>query len=202
MTSARLDQRSAVRPDGYEAGIPSGARRRDERAWADWLGRLFGPDDDRYRHSLGVWRRACELTVASAAWQGDDGSRLRLACLLHDVGRGLGDADHHALEGARFLAAAGLDDIAATVAHHSGARFELAALGLRMPEDWDEPDTRLVSALTYLDRTTAPTGRTTTVAARRRDLLMRYGPGSVKVSAFDLATPEAAYGAKLTRAAN
>jgi hypothetical protein len=113
-----------------------------------------------------VWQRAVDLRSLDLPWLDPAmARRLELAALLHDVGRAL-DSDNtepHGFVGARFLDAVGLDDVAPLVAHHSGARIE--AVQRHMPDRdlWvcTEPD--LLAVLTFLDRTTSPTGERVTL---------------------------------------
>lgn len=167
-----------------------------------WLAAAFTSSPHRFDHSHTVWQRAVELRRLELDWlDPSQSARLELAALLHDVGRAL-DPDNnepHGFVGARFLDAVGLDDVAPLVAHHSGARLEAAARGMSDLDHWvcDQPD--LLAVLTFLDRTTSPSGQRVSLSTRRADLANRYGQSSAAVPRFDAVLPEVRRGQRLLR---
>ena len=171
-------------------------------SWLDWLGQVFGPTSSRFRHSVAVWQRAVEVRQLSLPWLDPvRADALELAALLHDVGRALDSDDHepHGFVGARLLDAMGLHDVAALVAHHSGARQEAAARGMEGLDIWSANDRDLQAVLTYLDRTTSPDGERMTLSERRADISHRYGSGSLQVRLFDSTLPEVRHARRLLR---
>jgi putative nucleotidyltransferase with HDIG domain len=133
----------------------------------------------RWRHTVGVARRAEEL---AATLDADDGEQLVAAAWLHDIGYAgdLVDTGFHSLDGARFLDRHRWPSrISALVAHHSGAVFVATARGLdhelrRYPRE----ESSVSDALTYADQTTGPNGERMAVARRMADMLRRHGPES------------------------
>jgi putative nucleotidyltransferase with HDIG domain len=167
-------------------------QRRRADCWVPWLAEVFADNPDRYEHSLAVWRRAVEVRRVLPV---DEREVLVLAALLHDIGRAgdPGNRRPHGFVGAQLLDAAGLPDVAAVVAHHSGARFEAHLRGMAHHDRWDPPR-HLVDLLTYLDRTTSSTGTQVTLTERRAELEARYGAESRNVLVFDLSLPDALRG--------
>lgn len=166
---------------------------RDPTSWLTWLAEAFRSTPDRFHHVHAVWQRAVDLRNLEMPWMEPAMShRLELAALLHDVGRAL-DPDNtepHGFVGARFLDALGLDDIAPLVAHHSGARLEAAERNMAERDRWISGDRDLLAVLTFLDRTTSPTGDRVSLAQRRDDIAGRYGNGSMQARVFDSTLPE------------
>ena len=82
---------------------------------------LLAGDGERWRHTIGVARRAEELT----ATLGDEDCEILLAAAwLHDIGYAdqVTDTGFHPLDGARYLDRLGWPRrISAIVAHHSDA---------------------------------------------------------------------------------
>ena len=162
-------------------------------SWVPWLEQAFGGSPGRFHHVHAVWQRAVELRRFGLPWiDGQRADRLELAALLHDIGRALDptDAEPHGFVGARFLDEVGLSAIAPLVAHHSGACHEAAARGMAHLDRWVDDDPDLAVVLTYLDRTTSPTGERVSLTARRDGLVRRYGEESVQVTGFDATLPE------------
>lgn len=145
-------------------------------ALAAWV--LRG-DRERWRHSKAVAERAWELAAAVPATHR---ALLVTAAWLHDIGYAepVRTVGFHPLDGARWLCSQGYDQgVAALVAHHSGARFVAATLGLQ-PEMEAFPfrEDPLTDALTTADQTVGPNGRRMSVEERIADMLRRHGPDS------------------------
>jgi putative nucleotidyltransferase with HDIG domain len=139
---------------------------------------LIAPLGDRWRHTCMVARRAAglaghlpkadrDLTVA-AAW-------------LHDVGYAptLRDTGMHAIDGARFLRALGLEErLCALVALHSGAVYEADERGFAAAlSSFAEEHSPVADALAAADFITGPCGQPMTVDERIAEILVRYEPG-------------------------
>jgi hypothetical protein len=129
----------------------------------------------RYAHTRGVARQAARLARATHL----DRARRRTllaAAWLHDVGHGLG-AGFHPLLGARALRAAGHERLARLVAHHGGAAFLAALLGLPpLGREFPRPGGTTSGLLTLIDiadLTSDADGRPTGPADRLRDLVAR-----------------------------
>jgi len=158
---------------------------------------------ERWAHTQGVARRVRTLSpilggqtrvVEAAAWLHDIGYAPALAI-----------TGFHPLDGARYLRedhptqagdsqvaalplAAGhhgplaplAEEVIGLVAHHSCAIFEAEERGLRDVLEVEFPldavDADLLSALTYADLTTSPTGQTVSVEERLAEILVRYPP--------------------------
>ena len=166
---------------------------RQPASWLAWLAEVFSATPNRFHHLNAVWQRAVEVRGADLPWiDATMADRLELAALLHDVGRAL-DPDNtepHGFVGARLLDALGLDDVAPLVAHHSGTRLEAVARGMADRDRWVTREPDLLAILTFLDRTTAPTGGRVSLAERRADMVARYGTASLQVRLFDATLPE------------
>lgn len=142
---------------------------------------LLGDFGDRWRHTVGVARRARQLADTLLPDR-EDRHRLVSAAWLHDIGHspGLRRWGFPPLDGALHLEQlAWPPEVIALVAHHSGARFAARVLGLgdelaRLPFV-DDVTTDL---LTYADQTVGPGGRRMNVGDRIQDTLMRHGPAS------------------------
>lgn len=145
---------------------------------------LEGLDDGghRWHHTQAVAARAAQAAVTFDPNQADC---LTAAAWLHDIGYAPTVAHHHfhPVDGATYIQDhLASDTVAGLVAHHSGARFIAAVLGLNrlmLPfartEYWNGP---LADALTWADQPTGPDGQTVTVEERLREMLMRHGPDS------------------------
>jgi HD superfamily phosphodiesterase len=138
----------------------------------------------RWRHTIGVTRRAGELIPTLG---GDDADTLIAAAWLHDIGYAapVTDTGFPPLDGARYLDRLGWPPrITALVAHHCGAVYLAAALGLGADLDtYPGETTALSDALTYADQTTDPDGQRTSLDARLTHALRRSGTGSVYATA-------------------
>ena len=142
---------------------------------------LLAGTGDRWRHTRGVARRAAEL----AGPLGLDPDLLVSAAWLHDIGYAVPATGFHPLDGAdHLIACGGPPRIAGLVAHHSGARFAAAALGLsdalaRYPDEGGP----VADALSYADQTVGPRGDRTTPDERYAEMLRRQGPDSANARA-------------------
>ncbi len=143
---------------------------------------------ERLLHVVGVARRA-----SWAAWMLEEPDReyLVAAAWLHDVSYAseLKRTGLHQLDGAAFIRRHGHARLAALVAHHSEARFEVALRG-GGPELREYPceESWASEALTYCDVTTGPTGDPVTLEERLAEVERRYGTGEV-VTALHQARP-------------
>lgn len=172
---------------------------RDPRSWLAWLETVFEPRH-RFDHVHTVWQRAAELRAIGYRWLDEErANRLELAALLHDVGRAVDPHDTvpHGFAGAQLLDEVGLGDVAPLVAHHSGARHEAAARGVAHLDRWVVGDVDLLAVLTYLDRTTSPSGERVTIAERRRCKVERFGADSRQVREFDVTSDEVEHAERL-----
>lgn len=187
------------RPEGRPRLTPPRVGLRDSATWLHWLDEAFRHTPSRMWHSRGVWHAAVSARRHELRWLADERmATLELAALLHDVGRALDphDTEPHAFVGARFLDSVGLDDVAALVAHHSGALLEAEHRGMTHLDVWS-PDPELVAVLTYFDRTTSEHGVPVTFEERRSSLIARYGVDAPQVRWFDSTLPAAREGARL-----
>ncbi|TNH28512.1 HDIG domain-containing protein [Micromonospora orduensis] len=146
----------------------------------DLAQRLLADLPERWRHTIGVARRAEE--VADTAGSHSEADILLAAAWMHDIGYAaeLRDIGFHPVDGARHLHAAGWPSrIAGLVAHHSAALLVARARGLAAEIDRFPRETSPVSdALIYADQTVGPNGRIMTVEHRLADMLHRHGPDS------------------------
>jgi HD domain len=144
----------------------------------------------RWRHTIGVARRAEELCVLLDA---DDRAHLLAAAWLHDIGYAdeVVDTGFHPLDAARFLDRHRWPRrLSALVAHHSGAMYVAAARGLAEPlAVYPREESPVSDALTYADQTTAPNGDRTTVDERIADMLHRHGSDSPNFRAHQVRGP-------------
>lgn len=134
---------------------------------------------ERWRHSLGVAKRAKQLalTVPEA-----DRNLLVAAAWLHDIGYAprLKRTGFHPLDGGLYLREHDWDqDLCALVAHHSGARFVPVERGFtEILDTFAFVESPLTDALTYADQTVGPGGKRMTVAYRINEAITRHGPDS------------------------
>ncbi len=146
----------------------------------------------RWRHSQAVAKRAEELCplvpypaeLVCAAW-------------LHDIGYGpeVAVTGLHALDGARYLRASGIDPlICSLVAHHSGAIYEARERGLDklLEDDFPLAPQPLSDALWYCDMVTGPDGSRTTLDDRLGEIRRRYGEDHVVTSSIQSAEADLA----------
>jgi hypothetical protein len=139
---------------------------------------LVGKMGDRWSHVQAVAAQA--ERIAYSLPEQHQGA-LVVSAWLHDIGYGpaAGVTGFHPLDGARYLAASGVDpQIVSLVAYHSGATYEAEERGFSDElAVFDPPaDLTLLDALTYADMTTGPKGQPTTVIDRIAEILSRYGP--------------------------
>ncbi len=98
----------------------------------------------------------------------------------------------HPLDGARFLAGAGLSArLAALIAHHSCARFEAEERGLldELMADFPLERSPVMDRLVCADMTIGPDGRRLDFDQRITETLHRYPPGHVVHRAISRARP-------------
>jgi putative nucleotidyltransferase with HDIG domain len=140
---------------------------------------LLAGRPERWHHTVGVAYRAVELVPTIGR---DDPDLLVAAAWLHDIGyaESVVDTGFHPLDGARYLERDGWPErLVALVAHHSGARYVAAVLGVADAVDgypWEYSP--LADALTYADQTVGPDGMGMTIEERMREMLARHGPDS------------------------
>ena len=130
--------------------------------------------DDRWRHVLGVVKRADQ--VADVVMP-EDHDVLLAAAWLHDIGYVSRDATgFHPLDGARFLERHGIDRrIVCLVAHHSAARFEAEERGLAGSlAVYQREEGPVADCLTWADMTTGPQGQRVTFEERVAEVFTRY----------------------------
>ena len=136
---------------------------------------LLRAGPDRWRHVEAAAARAGEIQYTVAP---EDRRLLLAAVWLHDIGYApaLARTGLHSLDGARHLEATGDRRVAELVAHHSGARFVAAVLGLRVAlARYSFAVTPLTDAVTYADQTAGPRGQRVTVAERLAETRRRHG---------------------------
>lgn len=146
--------------------------------------------ENRMLHSRGVARAAVALLEQHDS-SAELVERMRLAGWVHDIGYAFPDTGMHSVDGAAWLRAQGVPELAAVagdVGWHSTARWECEALGLGLPGE-GEPDLYLHSVLWVADFTTSPRGEPVTVWERVGEIRDRYAPGSAVVRALEAALP-------------
>jgi HD domain len=146
---------------------------------------------ERWRHTVGVGRRAEQLT--GAVPEQADGEILIAAAWLHDIGyaEALHDTGFHPLDGGLHLRAAGWPErVAGLVAHHSEALCVAHVRGLAdRLATFTREHSPAADALTYADQTVGPNGRSMTVEERLADMLRRHGPDSPNALAHPQRAP-------------
>lgn len=146
--------------------------------------RILARDRVRVDHSASVAAHALALapTVPAA-----DRDTLVAAAWLHDIGYAteLGETGFHPLDGARYLQAQGWPArVCDLVAHHSGARFVAAVIGLgEQLSQFAFVEDAVSDALTVADQTTGPHGEALTLDQRLREKHDRHGPDSAAARA-------------------
>jgi len=144
----------------------------------------------RWRHVQGVARRASQ--IAPSVTDPDD--TLVCAAWLHDIGYApaMAVTGFHPLDGARFLAAAGVSHrVVSLVAYHSCAVLEADLRGLAAElADFDDEHSAVRDALWYCDITTSPEGEPVVATQRIAEIKRRYGPGHLVTRFITLATPD------------
>src|SRR5690349_18139930 len=120
---------------------------------------LLDGQTERWRHTIGVARRAEELVGTVD----DSAESLMSAAWLHDIGYApaVRDTGFHPLDGARYLDRHRWPSrLSALVAHHSGACFVSAVRNLTTElASFDREESAVSDALTYADQTVGPGGR-------------------------------------------
>lgn len=123
-----------------------------------------------------------------------DGSRLVVACWLHDIGYSpqLERSRFHPLDGARALREWGADEIlCGLVAHHSSAAHEADVLGLLGDlHSFDDPPGLVRDLLWYLDMTTSPDGDRVPFDVRMNEVRVRYPADHYVIRALDVSMPD------------
>ncbi|MCE6997306.1 HDIG domain-containing protein [Saccharothrix sp. S26] len=156
----------------------------------DLAANLLGRTGDRWRHTVAVADRAAELSTTVPT---TDRDLLVAAAWLHDIGyaKPTVDTGFHPLDGARHLDRLGWPRrVAALVAHHSGARFVAAVLGLDGPLDtYPREAGPVADALTYADQTVDSRGHRVSIRDRLADMLHRHGPDSPNARAHHVREP-------------
>jgi putative nucleotidyltransferase with HDIG domain len=149
---------------------------------------LLDGQPERWRHTIGVARRAEELAAVV-----DDPETLIAAAWLHDIGYApaIRDTGFHPLDGARHLDQRHWPArLSALVAHHSGACFVASVRGLEASLNAYPREASTVSdALTYADQTVGSAGRRMTITERIADMLSRHGPDSPNALVHHLRGP-------------
>jgi hypothetical protein len=149
---------------------------------------LLDGQTERWRHTIGVARRAEEL-----AGTVDEAEVLLSAAWLHDIGYSpaVRDTGFHPLDGARYLDRHRWPGrLSALVAHHSGACFVAVSRGLSAElDEYRREESAVSDALTYADQTVGPAGRRMTIRERAADMLERHGPDSPNARAHHLRWP-------------
>jgi hypothetical protein len=116
------------------------------------------------------------------------------AAWLQDIGYApaLTMTGFHPLDGARFLAAAGVSRrVACLVAHHSFAALEAELRGLAAElAEFDDERGVVRDALWYCDITTSPGGEPVAAPERIAEIKRRYGPEHVVTRFITEATPD------------
>jgi putative nucleotidyltransferase with HDIG domain len=130
---------------------------------------------DRWRHTEAVVERASEYAGGIAS---EDRRGLLVAAWLHDVGYAatIRRTGFHALDGAQFLEASGVDRrVVCLVAHHSAAVFEAVERGFaRELAAYERETGPVMDALTCADMTVGPEGQLVTFEQRIAEILDRY----------------------------
>lgn len=147
----------------------------------------------RWAHSQGVGDRALEVGPVVAPNRAD-ATLLTQAAILHDIGysQAATETGFHALDGARYLRALGVDDqVVNLVAHHSCAAVEAHERGLdRALAEFPVGPPALSDGLIFCDMTVSPDGLPVNIDDRIGEILTRYGPDSVVGQFIARAEPE------------
>lgn len=116
----------------------------------------------------------------------DDQDLCEVAALTHDIGKtpALNQLGFHPLDGAAYALARGEPRLAGLIAHHSGARYEAAILGLTIPYPHETSVVQRI--ITVVDGTTTQQGIVVSICERQRDVIARHGATSVAAKAMDL----------------
>lgn len=167
----------AVLPDRTAPHAPARVRSRPDAA-RKLVEAMIAPLGDRWRHTRAVARRAAILACGLPA---ADRELAVVAAWLHDIGYApsLRDTGMHAIDGARFLRALGLEErLCGLVAFHSGAAYEADERGLGAElACFTEDLSAVADTVVAADFTTGPQGQPLTVDERIAEILVRYRPG-------------------------
>jgi predicted HD phosphohydrolase len=128
--------------------------------------------------------------------------QLIAAAYLHDIGYvpSLATTGFHPLDGAWYVRSLGDQRLAALVAHHSGARFEVALRGLSQQlAEFPRERSALADALDYCDQLTGPSGEHVSLQQYSRDIRERYGSDHLVTRAYRQALPALALAIERTR---
>lgn len=161
-------------------------------AWAWELSRdCLAGMPDRWRHSV---RAAIQASRWPCLFDQEAQTVLQTAVILHDIGYSpdLVRSGFHALDGAIFLRAQGVDEeVVALVAHHSCAHLEASLRGLSRDLNWfpSHRNRKLIDAMIWCDMTSGPTGDEVDIDWRLADIRARYGPHSIVGRFADQAEP-------------
>lgn len=145
----------------------------------------------RWAHTGGVASQARTLQRVL----GGDAELVEAAAWLHDVGYAapLVVSGFHPLDGAVYLRdVLGADGVLCRlVAYHTCADIEADERGLlkELRQEFEPPPADLLSALTYCDVTTDPSGRHVPVGERLAEIHARYGEGHLVSRSIRRATP-------------
>jgi len=155
---------------------------------------LLGERTERWRHTVGVARRAEDLAaILDGGRDGIDADALIAAAWLHDIGYAdaVRDSGFHPLDGARHLDRLRWPRrLSALVAHHSDARSVARARGLHEElSTYHREESPVADALTYADQTVGPAGRRMSITERLADMLHRHGPDSPNAAVHHLREP-------------
>jgi hypothetical protein len=143
---------------------------------------LAASEPRRWHHVCGVGVKAERISKALFREGSRDRDVLIAAGYVHDIGYapGLNHTGLHQLDGARFIERLGDHRLAALVAHHSEARFEIGLRGYEGElSKYSREDTKVYDALVYCDLTTSPDGTPVAFADRVREVYERYGEGDI-----------------------
>lgn len=134
---------------------------------------------ERIEHTEGVVERAKLLTAAVPA---AEAPLLVAASWLHDIGYAatVRRTGFHPVDGALVLGEMGWPlEVAALVAHHSGARYVAGVRGLHDAlEPFPYVEDPLSDAVTVADQTAGPHGVAMSINDRMDDMLARHGDDS------------------------
>ncbi|WP_117209488.1 HD domain-containing protein [Allorhizocola rhizosphaerae] len=174
-------------------------------AWARDLARQLLAEalPTRWAHTQGVARAAESI----ADIVDEDAETLICAAWLHDIGYapGLAQTGFHPLDGARYLRDKQRADerLCRLVAHHSCAVIEAGkrSLAAELVAEFPPVGGLVAEALTYCDMTTSPRGEPVDVQQRLREILGRYGKGSIVAESIAQARTEIERSARLVSAA-
>ena len=124
-----------------------------------------------------------------AKLNGEARDRVRMAALLHDIGKTplYRKTDFHPIDSANAAVSMGRGDLCELIAHHTGARFEVQLRGITIPWPWrggDEADILMLA-----DLTTSVNGRALSLSERRLEITIRLGPDSLQARALESVWP-------------